>query len=398
MKSYWLWLFIHIIIWMIAVSFYENPIFIETPSLIGIMFYFILFFILPLVKNSWGVLLLISTNTIIATVTLFPYNGELNFYLLLLLSVLMAEGFYRLPIKLSVINAVVSVAGFIISVLASYLSLVNSSFYLLYLFLLLVALLFYKRTQDKLTDIEARYQAVFQEYRDLKRKGITEEELARQEERVLIAHEIHDSVGHKLTALIMQLEMFRLQITEEFKDRVQGLKNLANESLSETRRAVKSLKATDTGGLPGVLRLIRKLETENMMTIHFSVKHGAFSAPLTGEQAFVIYRSVQEALTNTMKHSNAREAEIVFEAPGGSIFRFEISNPIQGKSDFQEGFGLTSMRERLEKYGGGLKVFQTKEQFLVNGFIKIINSGDEDDSNIISRGSSDGETRLKNDD
>lgn len=214
-------------------------------------------------------------------------------------------------------------------------------------------------------DLEARHEAIFSEFRDLKRRAVSEEELARQEERVLIADEIHDSVGHKLTALIMQLEMFRLQTSENERERVESLKELANESLDETRRAVKSLKANDTGGLPGILRLIRRLELENMMHIHFAVKYGAFSAPLTGEQSFVIYRSVQEALTNIMKHSDAKEAEITFEAPGGSIFRFEIRNPSTGTDSYLEGFGLSQMRQRFEKHNGGMKVYQTEGHFIV---------------------------------
>lgn len=169
----------------------------------------------------------------------------------------------------------------------------------------------------------------------------------------------------------MQLEAFRLDVSESNQEQVQSLKVLASESLEETRRAVKSLKTTETGGLPGILRLIRKLEMESFMRIHFSVKHGAFTAPLTGEQAFAIFRSVQEALTNIMKHSTSREAEIMFEAPGGSIFRFEISNPITGHQPFHEGFGLTSMRDRLERLGGGLEVFQTDEQFILRGYVKI---------------------------
>lgn len=169
----------------------------------------------------------------------------------------------------------------------------------------------------------------------------------------------------------MQLEAFRLDVSESNQEQVQSLKVLASESLEETRRAVKSLKTTEAGGLPGILRLIRKLEMESFMRIHFSVKHGAFTAPLTGEQAFAIFRSVQEALTNIMKHSTSREAEVMFEAPGGSIFRFEISNPITGDQPFQEGFGLTSMRERLERLGGDLEVFQTDEQFILRGYVKI---------------------------
>ncbi|WP_231686879.1 sensor histidine kinase [Bacillus sp. JCM 19034] len=111
------------------------------------------------------------------------------------------------------------------------------------------------------------------------------------------------------------------------------------------------------------------------MKIHFSVKHGAFAAPLTGEQSFAIYRAVQEALTNIMKHSATREAKIMFESPGGSIFRFEVTNTTSSNPFFQEGYGLKAMRERLEKVGGLLEIDHDERQFVVRGSIRLITEG-----------------------
>lgn len=383
MKSYWVWLVLNVVVWPFAIGYTDLTINQLTGQLFGVALYFAIFFLIPLVKKRPSLFVFfICLNVIIAMITLFPSDGTINPFLILILSLLIAEGFYHLTIGNSLIISVIGCGAILITVLNSNLGQIIEIFVEIYIIFLLIGLLVYKQTKDQWTDLDARYQALFSEYRDIKRRAVSEEELARQEERVLIAHEIHDSVGHKLTALIMQLEMFRLQTSEEYKEKVQSLKELAGESLNETRRAVKSLKANDTGGLSGILRLIRKLEMENMIRIHFSVKHGAFSAPLTGEQSFVIYRSVQEALTNIMKHSNAKEAEIMFEAQGNSIFRFEISNPISNRSLYKEGFGLSSMRERLEKYGGDLKVIKTDEQFRISGFIKLLNIGDEHGSNI----------------
>ncbi|MBP2240940.1 signal transduction histidine kinase [Cytobacillus eiseniae] len=373
MKSYWLWLFLNIIVWLLAVVYFNEDLDNLTIRLFGVTFYFIQFFIIPITIRKTNLLVIIlSINALLASISLLPYdNGGFNPFLILIISLLIAEGFYRLSIGRSMIVGVIGTFGLIANVLYSNLDPFVQLFIGIYIILLIIAMIFYKKTKNRSDDLEARYQALLSEYRDLKRRVISEEDLARQEERVLIAHEIHDSVGHTLTALLMQLEMFRLNISGEYKEQVQTLKELANSSLEKTRNAVKSLKARESGGLPGILRLVRKLEMESFIRIHFSVKHGAFTAPLTGEQSFVIYRSVQEALTNIMKHSQAREAEITFEAPGGSIFRFEISNPVIDNHRYQEGFGLTSMRERLVKFGGNLEVFKTEEQFVVTGFIRI---------------------------
>src|SRR5690606_8815992 len=211
-------------------------------------------------------------------------------------------------------------------ILASNLSSLQIAWCGVFNLLVVLGLFQYQTIYRRENEIVKKNSALLDEYRRMKRQLVIEEEQARQDERNMIGHEIHDSVGHKLTALLMQLEVFRLGADEKDKQKILKLKELAEHSLDETRRAVKSFKQKDVGGLQGVMRLIRKLEMESFMKIHFSVKHGAFAAPLTGEQSFAIYRSVQEALTNIMKHSSTREAQVSFESPGGSIFRFEVIN------------------------------------------------------------------------
>ncbi|MFD1606864.1 sensor histidine kinase [Oceanobacillus luteolus] len=399
MKIYWIWLGMNFLIWPLAILYMNEPIEEMMGKLLGTALYFILLFIFPLfAKRPKALLVLLSINGILAILIFNPGNAsEFNPFLLLVLTLNLAEGFFRLSLRASLIQSGIVLAGLLIALLLSGLNVITQGFVIIYILFLVTGFIYYKKTQERKDDLEVRYDVLISEYRNARRRNVTEEEMARQEERMLIAHEIHDSVGHKLTALLMQLEAYRIQVQEQDKEKVQVLKQLASESLEETRRAVKSLKASEPGGVAGILRLIRKLETESFMRFHFSVKHGAFSAPLSGEQSFVIYRSVQEALTNIMKHSDTRVAEISFEAPGGRIFRFEVSNSFTSDRKFQEGFGLKSMRERLEKHGGELEVYQTDDQFIVRGTLEI-DMGDDNDSNIISGRPDDGTARFKNDD
>lgn len=377
MWAYWIWLFFNVTAWSFAMIYFNQNIEELTARLFGVALYFVIFFIMPLVDRKPKILvLLLSINAVIATLSLFSWEtGAFNPYLILVLSLLIASGFYHLSFSLGMITGIISVIGLIVAVINTNLLPLLQIFIAIYISFLFAALVLYKKTKVRTEDLDARYDALLSEYRKIRRQLVSEEEITRQEERMLIGHEIHDSVGHKLTALLMQIEAFRLKTSEKDMEKVQSLKELASASLEETRNAVKSLKTGETGGLPGILRLIRKLEMESFIRIHFSVKHGAFTALLTGEQSFVIYRSVQEALTNIMKHSNAREADIMFEAPGGIIFRFEISNPITNNRRYQEGFGISSMRERLEKFGGNLEVYKTEEQFIVRGSLKIADTG-----------------------
>ena len=383
MKLYWIWLLFNVVPWVFAFLYFAGDMSGITWRLLGLSVFFILFFIMPLVKHHQiTAMILLAANAVISVIILFPQQEQgFNPFLLLILSLLIGEAYYRLSNALAAIVTAVAAAGILITILNTDLSLPLISFISIYFLFHFSALILYKQTKNKHDDLHARYDALLSEYKGLKRRLASEEETARQEERVLIGHEIHDSVGHKLTALLMQMEVFRLKADEKDKTQIQSLKTLANESLEETRSAVKMLKQHDVGGLQGVIRLIRKLETESFIRIHFSVKHGAFTVPLTGEQSFVIYRSVQEALTNIMKHSHAREAEVSFETPGGSVFRFEISNPVKNNLRLKEGLGLTSMRERLEKIGGELEILKAEEQFIVRGFIKLGEQGGHNDPN-----------------
>lgn len=376
---YGLWLLMNFLVWPLALFYTNQPIIDMIGAMFGTTLYFIIFFILPLFQWKPKLLVtLLSINGLLAILILYPtVDTGFNPFLLLVITLNIAEGFYRLSFWASVIQWCVVILGLFVALFFSEFNLIVFLFIIIYMVLLLTGLVFYKKTKDRNSDLEVRYDVLLSEYRGVKRRKASEEEITRQEERMLIAHEIHDSVGHKLTALLMQLEAYRIQAPEQEKEQVQSLKQLASESLEETRRAVKSLKTSEPGGVAGILRLIRKLEMESFMRIHFTVKHGAFSAPLTGEQSFAIYRSVQEALTNIVKHSRTREAQITFEAPGGRVFRFEIANPIHSQTGYNEGFGLTAMRERLEKFGGELDVFQTEEQFIVRGSLEIGYGGEK---------------------
>jgi len=226
------------------------------------------------------------------------------------------------------------------------------------------------RTSAAYEDAALRYDALLDEYRHLKRRAKHNEDAARIEERTNIARQIHDSVGHKLTSMLMQLEMFRMQAEDEkLKSYAEQMKRLAQESLQETRNAVKALKEEEPGGLQALIRLIRNLEAENYMQVEFVVRHGALSVSLNNEQSIAVFRSIQEAITNAMRHGSSRKVSILLESPGGSVFRFEVTNEVHGQEEgpVLDGFGLSAMRDRVERAGGTLEIARTRNLFVVRG-------------------------------
>lgn len=212
------------------------------------------------------------------------------------------------------------------------------------------------------------YEELLAEYRQLKRMHVSAEEMAKADERTRIAREIHDSVGHRLTALIMKLEMLHIQNPDEH---FLELKEMANLSLLETREAVQTLQEAETKGIAAVVQLIRKLEAESQLLIEFTVKEGVLSVPLSNENGVVLYRVIQEALTNVMRHATSKQVHIVIGKSAIDSLSFTISNPIRSKEKltFGFGFGLKNMQARVTEIGGHLEVYQTEETFVIQGMM-----------------------------
>lgn len=215
-------------------------------------------------------------------------------------------------------------------------------------------------------DQQELYEGLLSEYRQLKRMHVSAEEMAKADERTRIAREIHDSVGHRLTALIMKLEMLSIQEPSEY---LTELKEMANKSLLETREAVQTLQEIETKGIAAVVQLIRKLEAESQLLIEFTVKEGVLSIPLSNENGVVLYRVIQEALTNVMRHAISKQVHIVIGKSAIGSLAFTISNPIRTREKFTFGFGLNNMQARVTEVGGQLEVYQTEEDFVIQGMI-----------------------------
>lgn len=211
------------------------------------------------------------------------------------------------------------------------------------------------------------YEELLSEYRQLKRLNLEQEQLTRMQERTRIARDIHDSVGHKMTALLMQIEMIKMKNTEVKE--LGLLKSLADESLQETRKAVKSLKKEEIGGIASVIQLIRRLEVESQLFVHFTTKKGVLTFPLSNEESIAFYRVIQEALTNAMRHSSSKEVFVTLSIDAVGNLSFTVKNHISDPKPFSEGFGLASIRERIQEVNGVISFYQAGEQFIVTGSI-----------------------------
>lgn len=216
------------------------------------------------------------------------------------------------------------------------------------------------------------YVQLLGEYRQLKRMNLSAEREARMEERTNIARDIHDSVGHQLTGLIMKLET--LAIEHELPE-YRKLKHMADESLAETREAVKALQTEENEGIASVVHLIRKLESQSHMRVQFTLKEGVLSVPLSNEKSVVLYRIIQEALTNAMRHSESRGVHVILGKAADGAVSFEIKNRVFQNKGVEFGFGLRNMTKRVEEIEGAIDIYSTEDRFIVSGSIPVSKEG-----------------------
>ncbi|MGG3509862.1 histidine kinase [Paenibacillus lautus] len=381
-RSFWIWFIFLGLSWIFAflpVIQHGNPD--QLPWRLGSSaIFFTAFFLSPLYRAKPAMLFVtLLVASLFSMISLWPTSTSAsNPYILLVYSILAGKAVYRLPFIHAACIGLVLAAGAMVPGLFGYAEF-PWFFLVLYSVMLAMGLALFRTVWSRNQESTVRYETLLSEYRNMKRRLITDEQHARQEERAQVGRDIHDSVGHKLTALLMQLEMHRMQADRETAEVLKGLKALAKESLEETRNAVKSMKQQETSGLPAIIGLLRRLESESFMRVTLTARHGALTVPLNNIQSIAVYRAVQEAMTNAMKHGSTREVHIIFEAPGGGIFRFEVSNPYHRKRDtYRDGYGLKAMRERMEEAGGELQISQYDNQFIVRGTLfmsKFIEEG-----------------------
>ncbi|MBE3568698.1 MAG: sensor histidine kinase, partial [Bacillales bacterium] len=196
--------------------------------------------------------------------------SETSVYILFLFLYLMMEGAVLLRSK----DFLLSFGAYmILSFLFLYWKVPEKSPFLLFSALFAILTFSLNRSFAALKEKQNLYETLVGEFRNLKRISYESERTARLEERTRIARDIHDSVGHKLTALLMHLQILSMQKGEEFEE----LKELVQDSLEETRQAVRALRTEEHEGIATVLELIRKLEAESHIFLNVTIKKGILS-------------------------------------------------------------------------------------------------------------------------
>jgi signal transduction histidine kinase len=191
-------------------------------------------------------------------------------------------------------------------------------------------------------------------------------ELATVRERNRLARDIHDTLGHYLTVINVQLEkalVLRDTKPEEAIQAVSDAKRFAREALQDVRRSVGALRTTQElpEFTPSLAALVERVQSD---TCPVELNMEGDEESVSKQGLLVLYRAAQEGLTNVQRHASAshiwidlhfgeQEATLVLRDNG---LGFDPSSWQQGEPGRNGGYGLQGLQERLELVGGSLQV------------------------------------------
>ena len=184
------------------------------------------------------------------------------------------------------------------------------------------------------------------------------EELAMTQERNRLAREIHDTLGHTLTIVNVQIEAARVVMESDparARDAMNKAQELTQQGLARVRESVAALRESPVSNRSldeAIASLVREAQISGIVA-EFTVT----GEPLVLEHkvALALYRAAQEGLTNVRKHARASRVDVRLDYRPAEV-RLEVRDNGVGATETAGGFGLLGIRERMQLLGGRLEI------------------------------------------
>ncbi|NGP45594.1 sensor histidine kinase [Bacillaceae bacterium SIJ1] len=195
-------------------------------------------------------------------------------------------------------------------------------------------------------------------YGKLKENAMKLEEKTLLEERMRLSRDVHDTVGHTLTAAIFGIETSKQKFSQN--DHEQGIKHLGHvqeqmrASLQQIRQYIHTLyeQKSFLHFENSLRQLLKDTEESSGVEIDAAIYD---IPPLTPAQELTVYRALQEGLTNGIKHGKSRSFQFVLRGVNENL-HFQLDNDGTSPARIQYGFGLSTMEERIQALCGKLQL------------------------------------------
>lgn len=195
---------------------------------------------------------------------------------------------------------------------------------------------------------------------------------AQEEERHRLAREIHDGPAQSLSNVVLKAEICERLIdtdVQKTRDELRKLRDTVRESLHDVRKIIYNLRPMsldDLGLVPTLQRYIATFKEDTGIAVRYTAK-GNFDE-IRPEIALTVFRIIQETTSNIKKHAAAQNVTIKLEIYGNEVeitvsddgIGFDLEEVKARGGDVSGGFGLFSMRERVELLSGSFEIVSEK--------------------------------------
>jgi predicted ATPase/signal transduction histidine kinase len=179
------------------------------------------------------------------------------------------------------------------------------------------------------------------------------------EERNQIARDIHDTIGHALTSVLLQIEAGKKLLGRQEVDaavtKLDNAQQQLRDGLQQLRKTLSMLRdeveSTEESAL-SLETFIQKTMDYTGIQIHYEISP---DIQLTAPQKYVLYRALQEGITNGIRHGSASRFKFRLQRSGSQV-EFVLSDDGRGSDTIVYGFGLSAMNSRVRELGGWMQV------------------------------------------
>lgn len=197
--------------------------------------------------------------------------------------------------------------------------------------------------------------------------------MAETKERNRLAREIHDTLGHSLTGIITGIEaciMLMDIAPEATKEQLRAIAEVARTGIVDVRHSVKALHPDALENMDVEEALYKLIDSTTRSTgVEITSTFKADLSHLDQDEEDVVYRVVQESITNAIRHGKASKIHVGISRKYGDL-HIVISDNGKGCAVVKPGFGLHHMKERLEMLGGKLE-YKGNNGFTIHATIPI---------------------------
>lgn len=247
------------------------------------------------------------------------------------------------------------------------LSLLNTLVFILYMVVLTLS---QTSEKERILRLNSQLQTANQKLEEYAQEQVR---MTETRERNRLAREIHDTLGHSLTGIITGIEaciMLMDIAPEATKEQLRAIAQVARNGITDVRHSVNALRpdALETLDLEAAIRKLVE-ESESSTGVKIDLVFPGDLQDLDQDEEDVLYRIVQESITNAIRHGNATHIDVRIEREDNDL-RIRIADNGKGCDDIQSGFGLHHMQERIDMLKGTLS-YSGKDGFVIEAVVPV---------------------------